>query len=270
MRMFLAALAALSIFSATAAYGNVPPASGFGTGVFFDEGSRLGPGDFSAIRDGAPSTEGRDGKSAAIAKASLEAFQVGVLLEDQTGGRMGGAQAASSYAIEGAPEGGIVPGLYFSIQGKTAATGPGGFSAYFAAYDYKGNFLADVSFVGERLEDHNGGIVEKDTFVAHYCPDPVAYPGDCSDPVDRAKTKAVFLSGEGTSVEVPVLLPKLPGNGIIAELWGFTDSPVKIDFLCSALKGLPEKGTIVRLSTGQTFGGPSGQNLMAKACGTDH
>lgn len=237
-----------------------PPASGYGTGGFFDEGSQLGPKDFSVIRDGVSSVSERDEKSAVRATASAEKFEVSILLEDGSAGRMAGAQAASGYAVTGLPENGIAAGLSFSIEGNITAVSSGGFAVNFIVFDFRGNFLADISFVGERhLNPATGEIFQKDTFAGSFCPDPAAFPVSCNGPSEPPGSRAIKFFGEGTRADLPIFLPASPGNGIIAELWGNTDG-IKAEFLSrSALKGPLPQGVTIRFSAGQTFEGGTGK-----------
>lgn len=240
----------------------ISPAPRYGTGVFFDQGTSLHPGDFSLITDGKVASLAKDstpgGTSIAEATAAADRFGLGIFLEENIVGRMAGAQVASRYTVTGAAEGTVVQGLMFSISGKAIAKGTGNFGVTLMVLDYRGNFLAEVAFSGERIIDEDTRkVFEKDSFAGTYCPDPIKFPGSCNDPKDPAKPKTVWFSGEGTSATVPLFLPVLKNNGIIVELWGNTDNEVRVDFLGAAnLTGSPPIGVVVTLSTGQTFGSP--------------
>jgi len=237
-----------------------PPGPRYGTGVFFDQGTSLRPGDFSLITKGKVTSLSKDstpgGKSIAEATAAADRFGLGIFLEENIIGRMAGAQAASGYTVTGAAEGTVVQGLMFSISGKALAKGTGAFGVTLMVLDYRGNFLAEVAFTGERITDKDTRkVFEKDSFAGTYCPDPIKFPGSCNDPEDPVKLKTVWFSGAGTSATVPLFLPVLKNNGIIVELWGNTDNAVRVDFLGAAtLTGSPPLGVVIKLSTGQTFG----------------
>ncbi len=239
-----------------------PSAPRYGTGVFFDQGTSLHPGDFSLITDGKVTSLTKNttpgGTSMAEATAAADRFGLGIFLEENIIGRMAGAQAASGYKVAGAAEGTVVQGLMFSISGKALAKTTGAFGVTLKVIDYRGNFLSEVAFTGERIIDEGTGkVFEKDSFAGTYCPDPVKFPGSCNDPEDPAKSKTVWFSGAGTNATVPLFLPVLKNNGIIVELWGNTDNAVRVDFLGAAnLTGSPPSGVVVTLSTGQTFGSP--------------
>lgn len=234
-----------------------PPASGYGTGGFFDQGSQLGPEDFSVIKDGVPVSSETNEKSVIRATASADKFEMSMLLEDGPAGRMAGAQAASGYAVTGLPESQVAAGLSFSIEGRIAAASSGAFAANFIVFDFRGNFLADISFVGERIVNPaTGEIVQKDAFAGSFCPDPAAFQGSCNGPSEPPGSRAVKFFGEGMRADLPIFLPASPGNGIIAELWGNTDDAIKAEFLShSALKDPLPPGVTIKFSTGQTFAG---------------
>jgi hypothetical protein len=255
---FLAAAMIISLAGNGVCYAkDGPPASGYGTGGFFDEGSQLGPEDFSVIKDGVSASSETDEKSTVRATASADKFEISILLEDGSTGRMAGAQAASGYAVTGLPEGQVAAGLSFSIEGKITAASSGAFAVNFIVFDFRGNFLADISFVGERIVNPaTGEIFQKDAFAGSFCPDPAAFPLSCNGPSEPPGSRAVKFFGEGTRADLPVFLPASPGNGIIAELWGNTDD-IKAEFLSySALKGSLPPGVTIKFSTGQTFAAP--------------
>lgn len=258
---FMAVLMAISAGNNICYAAGVTPPSGYGTGSFFDKGSLLGPDDFSVIKDGVPTISETDEKSAVKAAASSDRFEMSILLEGGSVGRMAGAQAASGYAVTGLAERPVAAGLIFSIEGKITSVLSGAFSANFIVFDFRGNFLADIYFVGERLVNPaTGEVFQNDSFAGSFCPDPVAYPGSCNGPSEPPGSRAVKFIGEGARADLPIFLPAAPGNGIIAELWGNTDDALKTEFLSrTILKDPLPPGVTIKFSTGQTFAGASGK-----------
>lgn len=236
----------------------------YGTGAFFDRETPLTAEDFSGITDGKSTSLVTDssagGTSMAEAAATIDGFGLGILLVENIVGRIAGAQAASGYTVKGLSDGAVVPGLKFSITGKVVARETGAFNVTLTAFDYRGNFLLEIIFTGERIvNDDTGEVFEKDSFAGMYCPDPVRFTGSCNDPEHPMKLKAVWFSGAGLSADVPLFLPALGGNGIIVELRGSTDNAIELDFRDAvALTGSPPAGVAVTLSTGQTFGSADG------------
>src|SRR3972149_7911688 len=87
----------------------ISPAPRYGTGVFFDQGTSLSPGDFSLITEGKVTSLAKDsspgGTSIAEATAAADRFGLGIFLEENIVGRMAGAQVASGYTVTGAAGG---------------------------------------------------------------------------------------------------------------------------------------------------------------------
>lgn len=253
---FVAEMSAAVLVSAA----ELPHAPNYGTGVFFDQGKTLTAGDFSVVTEGKATTLVKDsspeGTSMAEATATAERFGLGLLLVDNIVGRMAGAQAASGYTVKGLPDGAVVPGLRFAIAGKVVAKGTGAFNVTLTALDYRGNFLAEITFTGERIvNEQTGAVFEKDSFGGMFCPDPIRFIGSCNDPDDPVKQKTVWFSGAGLDAIVPLVLPVVKDNGIIVELWGSTDSTIELDFRDAVtLTGSPPAGVVITLSTGQSFG----------------
>lgn len=252
---FVSAMSAVVSISAS----ELPHTPNYGTGVFFDQGKTLGAGDFSVITEGKRTSLEKDsslgGTSMAEASATTDRFGLGILLVDNIAGRMAGAQAASGYMVKGLPDGTVVSGLRFSIAGKVVAKGTGAFNVTLTALDYRGNFLSEITFTGERIVDSDTGkVFAKDSFAGMYCPDPIKFTGSCNDPEDPVKQKTVWFSGAGLDAVLPIVLPVVKDGGIIVELWGNTENTIELDFRDAvALTGSPPAGVVVTLSSGQTF-----------------
>lgn len=234
----------------------------FATGIDFTNNPPFNPFIFQegvSFSSGVSAING--GTQQANATAVPNSFKLGVGVENQKhdGSSLNAeAGALSGFTVAGQPLGSLLSGVSFTLSGTQFVLDRGvpdlhAASVELQVSDFFGHPLGFiVSSVLDRFGPSGGGLFST---TVQTC-DPLTQTfASCEATATNTETAYTFGHTVGVSLTLPLLLPVIADNGIVAYLNGSTSGAgSRVDFLGSATLGasLPP-GVTLSLATGQTF-----------------